>query len=162
MLMFDSYNGNRFAVFANPVNVLTVTNVFCVCVCTCVSLTCVYVCVRVCVSLLLLKVKNRGCHTLLKSFENCDVWIWALQIQFDWWIDRRYVFSPNGFSVCQLAGLHKHYMDYTTLGGRRSQGQGRRQTISVQIKISTSWIFFFLSLTSWERFCWNFHLFPRE
>ena len=39
-------------------------------------------------SLLLLRVKGRGCHTLLKPYEtNCDLWIWAIQIQFDWLID---------------------------------------------------------------------------
>ena len=39
-------------------------------------------------SLLLLRVKDRGCHTLLKPYEtNCDLWIWAIQIQFDWLID---------------------------------------------------------------------------
>ena len=37
-------------------------------------------------SLLLLRVKGRGCHTLLKPYEtNCD--IWAIQIKFDWLID---------------------------------------------------------------------------
>ena len=39
-------------------------------------------------SLLLLRVKGRGCHTLLKPCEtNCGLWIWAIQIQFDWLID---------------------------------------------------------------------------
>ena len=39
-------------------------------------------------SLLLLRVKGRGCHTLLKPYEtNCDLWIWAIQIKFDWLID---------------------------------------------------------------------------
>ena len=39
-------------------------------------------------SLLWLRVKGRGCHTLLKPYEtNCDLWIWAIQIQFDWLID---------------------------------------------------------------------------
>ena len=39
-------------------------------------------------SLLLLRVKGRGCHTLLKPYEtNCGLWIWAIQIQFDWLID---------------------------------------------------------------------------
>ena len=34
-------------------------------------------------TLLLLRVKDRGCHTLLKPYEtNCDLWIWAIQIQF--------------------------------------------------------------------------------
>ena len=34
-----------------------------------------------CFSLLLLRVKGRGCHTLLKPYEtNCDFWIWAIQI----------------------------------------------------------------------------------
>ena len=38
-------------------------------------------------SLLLLRVKGRGCHTLLKPYEtNCELWIWALQIKFDWLI----------------------------------------------------------------------------
>ena len=37
---------------------------------------------------LLLRVKGRGCHTLLKPYEtNCDLWIWAIQIKFDWFID---------------------------------------------------------------------------
>ena len=35
-------------------------------------------------SLLLLRVKGRGCHTLLKPYEtNCGLWIWAIQIKFD-------------------------------------------------------------------------------
>ena len=39
-------------------------------------------------SLLLLRVKGRGCHTMLKPYEtNCDLWIWAIQIKFDWLID---------------------------------------------------------------------------
>ena len=39
-------------------------------------------------SLLLLRVKGRGCHTLLKPYEtNCCLWIWAIQIKFDWLID---------------------------------------------------------------------------
>ena len=39
-------------------------------------------------SLLLLRVKVRGCHTLLKPYEtNCGLWIWAIQIKFDWLID---------------------------------------------------------------------------
>ena len=38
-------------------------------------------------SLLLLRAKGRGCHTLLKPYEtNCDLWIWAIQIRFDWLI----------------------------------------------------------------------------
>ena len=38
-------------------------------------------------SLLLLRVKGRGCHTLLKPYEtNCGLWIWAIQIKFDWWL----------------------------------------------------------------------------
>ena len=38
-------------------------------------------------SLLLLRVKGRGCHTMLKPYEtNCDLWIWAIQIKFDWLI----------------------------------------------------------------------------
>ena len=37
-------------------------------------------------SFLLLRVK--GSHTLLKPYEtNCGLWIWAIQIQFDWLID---------------------------------------------------------------------------
>ena len=33
-------------------------------------------------SLLLLRVKGRGCHTLLKPYEtNCGWWIWAIQIK---------------------------------------------------------------------------------
>ena len=41
-------------------------------------------------SLLLLRVKGRGCHTLLKPYEtNCGLWIWAIQIKFDWLIDRQ-------------------------------------------------------------------------
>ena len=48
-------------------------------------------------SSLLLRVKGRGCHTLLKPYEtNCGLWIWAIQIKFDWLIDRRgYALSPN-------------------------------------------------------------------
>ena len=39
-------------------------------------------------SLLLLRVKGRGCHTLLKPYEtNCGLWIWAIQIKLDWLID---------------------------------------------------------------------------
>ena len=39
-------------------------------------------------SLFILRVKGRGCHTLLKPYEtNCGLWIWAIQIQFDWLID---------------------------------------------------------------------------
>ena len=39
-------------------------------------------------SLLLLRVKGRGCHTLLKPYEtNCGLWIWAIQIKFDWLIE---------------------------------------------------------------------------
>ena len=30
---------------------------------------------------------GRGCHTLLKPYEtDCDLWIWAIQIKFDWLI----------------------------------------------------------------------------
>ena len=40
-----------------------------------------------CFSLLLLRVMGRGCHTLLKPYETiCNLWIWAIQIQFDWLI----------------------------------------------------------------------------
>ena len=40
-------------------------------------------------SSLLLRVKGRGCHTLLKPYEtNCGLWIWAIQIKFDWLIDK--------------------------------------------------------------------------
>ena len=36
----------------------------------------------------LLRVKDRGCHTLLKPYEtNCDLWIWAIQTKLDWLID---------------------------------------------------------------------------
>ena len=53
-------------------------------------------------SLLLLRVKGRGCHTLFKPYEtNCGLWIWAIQIKFDWLIDfcgGRLV-SPLGFAV---------------------------------------------------------------
>ena len=39
-------------------------------------------------SWLLLRVKGRGCHTLLKPYEtSCGLWIWAIQIKFDWLID---------------------------------------------------------------------------
>ena len=39
-------------------------------------------------SWLLLRVKGRGCHTLLKPYEtNCGLWIWAILIKFDWLID---------------------------------------------------------------------------
>ena len=39
-------------------------------------------------SWLLLRVKGRGCHTLLKPYEtNCGLWIWAILIKFDWFID---------------------------------------------------------------------------
>ena len=39
-------------------------------------------------SLLLWRVKGRGCHTLLKPYDtNCGLWIWAIQIKFDWLID---------------------------------------------------------------------------
>ena len=32
--------------------------------------------------------KGRGCHTLLKPYEtDCGLWIWAIQIKFDWLID---------------------------------------------------------------------------
>ena len=56
-------------------------------------------------SLLLLRVKGRGCHTLLKPYEtNCDLWIWAIQIKFDWLIDTWF--------VCWLPGRG--------VGGRRS------------------------------------------
>ena len=42
-------------------------------------------------SLLLLRVKGRGCHTLLKPYEtNCGLWIWAIQIKFDWWLKKQY------------------------------------------------------------------------
>ena len=45
-------------------------------------------------SLLLLRVKGRGCHTLLKPYEtNCGLWIWAIQIKFDWLIDWWYLTS---------------------------------------------------------------------
>ena len=41
-------------------------------------------------SLLLLRVKGRGCHTLLKPCEtNCGLWMWAIQIKFDWLIEMR-------------------------------------------------------------------------
>ena len=41
-------------------------------------------------SFLLLRVKGRGCHTLLKPYEtNCGLWIWAIQIKF-WLIDWLY------------------------------------------------------------------------
>ena len=57
-------------------------------------------------SLLLLRVKGRGCHTLLKPDEtNCDLWIWAIQIKFDWlietlWENRWY--EQKGISVRPL------------------------------------------------------------
>ena len=35
-----------------------------------------------------MRVKGRGCHTLLKPYEtNCGLCIWAIQIKFDWLID---------------------------------------------------------------------------
>ena len=35
-----------------------------------------------------LRVKGRGCHTLLKPYEtNCGLWLWAIQIKFDWLIE---------------------------------------------------------------------------
>ena len=47
-------------------------------------------------SLLLLRVKGRGCHTLLKPYEmNCGLWIWAIQIKFDWLIDWKNTFHPS-------------------------------------------------------------------
>ena len=45
-------------------------------------------------SLLLLRVKGRGCHILLKPYEtNCGLWIWAIQIKFDWLIDWKWTSS---------------------------------------------------------------------
>ena len=41
-------------------------------------------------SLLLLRVKGRGYHTLFKPYEtNCDLWIWTIQIKFDWLIENK-------------------------------------------------------------------------
>ena len=57
-------------------------------------------------SLLLLRVKGRGCHTLLKPYEtNCGLWIWAIQIKFDWLIDW-YVTGSVGSSVTFEFLLH--------------------------------------------------------
>ena len=42
-------------------------------------------------SLLLLRVKGRGCHPLLKPYEtNCDLWIWAIQIK---WYSMLYLYA---------------------------------------------------------------------
>ena len=61
-------------------------------------------------SLLLLRVKGRGCHTLLKPYEtNCGLWILAIQIKFDWLIDDWSVHCPNNsfrFStLCRLVSV---------------------------------------------------------
>ena len=60
-------------------------------------------------SLLLLRVKGRGCHTLLKPYEtNCDLWIWAIQIKFDLiWFDMIIDF-PNKTILNLLA--HQHHI----------------------------------------------------
>ena len=50
-------------------------------------------------SLLLLRVKGRGCHTLLKPYKtNCGLWIWAIQIKFDWLM----IDSPSPWRRCAL------------------------------------------------------------
>ena len=42
----------------------------------------------------LLRVKGIGCHTLLKPYEtNCDLWIWAIQTKYDWWLNK--IFDTN-------------------------------------------------------------------
>ena len=47
-------------------------------------------------SWLLLRVKGRGCHTLLKPYEtSCGLWIWAIQIKFDWWLIEDWHHSHN-------------------------------------------------------------------
>ena len=51
-------------------------------------------------SLLLLRVKGRGCHTLLKPNEtNCDWWILAIQIKCDWLIDWLHYITDNNSSI---------------------------------------------------------------
>ena len=41
-----------------------------------------------------MRVEGRGCHTLLKPYEtNCDLWIWAMQIKFDWLIEYMILFK---------------------------------------------------------------------
>ena len=53
-------------------------------------------------SFLLLRVKDRGCHTLLKPYEtNCGLWIWAIQIKFDWLIDNTRQYNQNVWSFSQ-------------------------------------------------------------
>ena len=54
-------------------------------------------------------VEGRWYHTLLKPCEtNCDLWIWAIQIKFDWLIDWRlhtdfgHSFSPQAQGRAQL------------------------------------------------------------
>ena len=52
--------------------------------------------------------KGRGCHTLLKPYEtNCDLWIWAIQIKFNWLIDWKYMFLgwKGGYDIIPLT-LH--------------------------------------------------------
>ena len=40
--------------------------------------------------------KGRGCHTLLKPYEtNCGLWIWAIQIKFDWLISEHRQFTKD-------------------------------------------------------------------
>ena len=62
-------------------------------------------------SLLLLRVKGRGwCHTLLKPYEtNCGLWIWAIQIKFDWLIDWKSApqdfFHPEEFACASFNSL---------------------------------------------------------
>ena len=50
-------------------------------------------------SFLLLRVKGRGCHTL------CDLWIWAVQIKFDWLIDWLILYTGGLSLCCQFVDL---------------------------------------------------------
>ena len=62
-------------------------------------------------SLLLLRVKGRGCHTMLKPYEtHWDLWIWAIQIKFYWLIDwcntqRGKLKTTTSYGICLHIGF---------------------------------------------------------
>ena len=83
-------------------------------------------------SLLLLRVKGRGCHTLLKPYEtNCGLWIWAIQIKFDWLIDP--AVSPY-YSLYKLI----HESTEFNIGANYSQSECRDMVKGVKIHIMMS------------------------
>ena len=95
--------------------------------------------------LLLLRVKGRGCHTLLKPYEtNCGLWIWAIQIKFDWLIEmvslglqveikaRSFIEPPWHEVQLWTSGLGRWRRQFRFLRERESQDWGIEQCCSGQ------------------------------